>query len=228
MAGEHINMLEMRAVARSLQSLHWLVRNRSVLIQTDNTTKVSYINRQGGTKSPSLCLLTLDLFRWCANDQILLKARHLPGVQNALADDLSRGRISPTEWGLHRGVVSQVFLTLGRPNIDLFASRKNTVLPTFCTRFPDPMAWATNALTLDWTGMHAYVFPPISLLRLVLAKVEAEPCKVLLIAPFWPRQFWFTRLVNLLIAPPRVLPEREDLLTQEGKWFPRWLVTAQP
>ena len=45
---EHINMLELRAVMYSLQSFVEMVRHKSVLVQTDNTTVAAYINKQGG------------------------------------------------------------------------------------------------------------------------------------------------------------------------------------
>lgn len=234
--GEHINVLELKAVMFSLERFVNLVRLKSVLIQTDNTTVAAYINKQGGTRSPSLCLLTLDLFGWCFRYGVQLKARYLPGTQNHLADDLSRGRVSPTEWALNRGVVDSLFKVFWRPHVDLFATADNCVVPTFCARNPHPLAWAVDALGLDWSGMQAYAYPPISLIPKVLEKVEGGPCRILLIAPLWPRQHWFPRLVSLVAAPPRVLPERADLLTQ-GKWrFPQpenlhltaWLLTSVP
>ena len=197
---EHINMLELRAVFRSLVHFQSIVSNKTVLVQSDNTTVVAYINRQGGTKSISLCRLALDLFHWLAANNTSLRAAYLPGVQNALADDLSRGRVSPTEWALHRGVVQQIFLILGRPHVDLFASVKNAVLPTFCTRFPQPQAWGTDALRLDLTGMFANAYPPISL----LSKVGQVPCKIIQIAS--------TTTGVTPGCPPQVLPIRDNLL----------------
>ena len=45
-------------------------------------------------------------------------------------------------------------------------------------------------------------------------KIEVETYRVLLIAPFWPRQAWFQRLIRLLIHPPDLLPRRADLIAQ--------------
>jgi hypothetical protein len=36
------------------------IKNQAVLIRSDNTTVVQYINKQGGTKSPQLCYLTWE------------------------------------------------------------------------------------------------------------------------------------------------------------------------
>ena len=107
-----------------------------------------------------------------------------------------------------------IFNVLDTPHIDLFTSHLNNQLPTFCSRHVNPQAWATDALSISWKGILGYAFPPISLLPRVLEKIDQEICKILLIAPFWPRQAWFPRLLNLLVHPPLVLPKRPDFLTQ--------------
>ena len=58
----HINCLELKAVTYALQ--HWapLLQGHQVMIATDNSTVVSYINKQGGTRSTSLLRLTVELF----------------------------------------------------------------------------------------------------------------------------------------------------------------------
>ena len=75
--------------------------------------------------------------------------------------------------------------------MDLFASHLNNKLPFFCSRHTHPLAWKVDALSFSWMGIHAYAFPPISLLHLVIAKIESELLRIVLIAPFWPCQPWF-------------------------------------
>ena len=57
----HINCLELKAVFHALQ--HWaqMLQGHHVMIATDNLTVVSYINKQGGTHSPTLLQLTVEL-----------------------------------------------------------------------------------------------------------------------------------------------------------------------
>ena len=105
----HINCLEFKAVTFALQ--HWapLLQGRQVMIATDNSTVVSYINKQGGTRSPTLLRLTVDLFLWLESQSIIVQARHIPGCLNVIADHLSRpNQPIPTEWSLHPEIVSRI------------------------------------------------------------------------------------------------------------------------
>ena len=215
----HINVLEMLAVSNALQHFQSSVTGRSVLIRCDNTTVVAYINRQGGTRSAQLCAITWTIFQWCICHSVILSAVHLPGEENSAADALSRGWIRPTEWSLHPQVAQTLFRLIDRPHVDLFASQDNHQLPVYCTRAPDPRAWQTDALAIRWNGLLAYAFPPFSLIPRVVTKLEQEDCKVLLIAPFWPRQPWFPRLTKLLVHQPVILPQRADILLQPSSGF---------
>ena len=86
----HINVLELRAVILGLH--HWatVLEGRHVLIATDNTTVVAYINKQGLTHSHLLLRLVVDLFLWLQTQDITLRARHNTGCLNVIAEGLSR------------------------------------------------------------------------------------------------------------------------------------------
>ena len=73
----HINFLELKAVLLALKRFQHLVQGKVVLIATDNTTVVAYINKEGGMRSGSLCALLWRLLCWCSLNQIVLKARHI-------------------------------------------------------------------------------------------------------------------------------------------------------
>ena len=101
----HINHLELKAVFLALKEFRTLVCNKTVLIATDNTTVVAYINEEGGMKSGSLCALLWRILSWCTRQQVTLRARHIPGWLNVIADKLSRlGQTIQTEWSLHPAV----------------------------------------------------------------------------------------------------------------------------
>ena len=91
---------------------------KPVLIATDNSTVVAYINKQGGTHSAEMCTLVWKIMTWCHHYQITLKVRHNPGCLNVMTDLLSRSnQVQSTEWSLHRYVTSgsllmQIYLPL--------------------------------------------------------------------------------------------------------------------
>ena len=86
----NINFLELKAVFLALKSFKHLCRDQIILIATDNTTVVSYINKEGGMRSGSLCALLWRLLSWYHPRGIVLRARHIPGCLNVIADKLSR------------------------------------------------------------------------------------------------------------------------------------------
>ena len=65
-------------------------QNQTVLVATDNSTVVACINKQGGTHSAEMCALLWKIMTWCHHYHITLKARHIPGCLNVMADLLSR------------------------------------------------------------------------------------------------------------------------------------------
>jgi ribonuclease HI len=209
----HINVLEMLAVFKALKAFQ--IRNKSVLIQTDNTTVLSYINKSGGTRSLQLCQMTWEMFSWCMENQVTLQAVHIPGERNLLADKLSRQMSSPTEWELNNQVVHKLFDMWGTPEVDLFATHANKKLPQFCSLFPHQQAMCQDALSVSWDGMFAYAFPPLAILSPVLRKISREKVTVVLIAPMWTRREWYPLLLDLMIAVPYRLPVVRNLVTQD-------------
>ena len=60
----HINLLEVKALFLALQAFQEDVAGHHVTAMCDNSTVVAYVNKQGGTVSRPLCLLTSRLLRW--------------------------------------------------------------------------------------------------------------------------------------------------------------------
>ena len=63
---------------------------------------------------------------WCHHYHITLKARHIPGCLNVMADLLSRSnQVQSTEWSLHPQVFKQICQKWFTPHVDLFATHLN-------------------------------------------------------------------------------------------------------
>jgi hypothetical protein len=214
----HINLLELWAVHRALIMLGHVIFNKRLLVKSDNSTVVYYINKQGGTRFPTLCLHTMKLITWCIKHAVILQVIHIPGMDNVQADNLSRGvSTNPTEWALNRQIFLKLTLLRTFPTIDLFASRKNKQLPVYCSWKKDNEALVCDALSMSWMGMFAYAFPPISLIPKTLEKIIREECLVPLITPRWPRQHWFQNLIEMSVDWPIMLPhEDHNLLRMPG------------
>ena len=190
--------------------------NSSVMIATDNSSVVAYLQKEGGTHSPTLCVEVWETLLWCQETGISLRVRHIPGRTNILADRLSRSdKPISTEWSLNQSICNSIFLMSGHPNIDLFATRLNNRLPLFVSPIPDSKALAIDAMSMNWDGIHAYAFPPFHIIPAILTKIRMHRCKIVLIAPLWPQRTWFPELLHLSIAAPIFLPVIPGFLTQK-------------
>ena len=198
--------------------VHWrkLLSSLVIRVDADNKTTVALINNQGTVRSTQLHQLTVDLLTWCQLRGIHLRAFYIPGSLNVLADRPSRpDQVIATEWSLAKNIVHQMFLSWGRPHIDLFATRGNYKLPTYVSPVMDPQAFATDALSVDWRGMSAYAFPPPALLHKVVEKLLHTPtCQLILVTPYWPRLLWFPHVVGIAQGPPWEIPCDPNPLSQ--------------
>ena len=83
----HINILEIMAIHFALKKA---IHHSCVMINTNTTTVVSYINKQGGTHSPDLCVEVWEIIHWCLEYDVFIRNCHIPGKFSILADRLSR------------------------------------------------------------------------------------------------------------------------------------------
>ena len=192
----HINVLELKATFLAIQAVLKNQSNLAVKLRLDNTTAVTYVNNQGGTRSPSLMLLTLELWNCCLQRNILITAEHLPGVSNILADRESRTFIDSSDWKLQPEII-QYFLK--DREIDLFATRLTNQLKSYVSWRPDPHAVATDAFSIDWSQMKGYAFPPFNLIPRTLMKVINDNANIVLVAPVWQTQHWWPLLLQLTV-----------------------------
>ena len=139
-ANWHINCLETQAANLAVQTFAKTQSNIQILLLLDNTTAVAYINHLGGTVSPQASKLVKDLWIWCLRRGITLKAQHLPGKENVIADLESRVRRNRSDWTLNPVIFNRI-QALAPVEIDLFASRLSTQLPRFFSWRPVPRLW---------------------------------------------------------------------------------------
>ncbi len=178
-----------------------------VLVRTDCMTVVSFLNCQEGLRSRPLYKLVRSVRLWAQTKFLSIRVVHIPG------DLLSRQRLEDGEWRLHPQVVNLIWQTFGQTDVDLFASSMTThCLLWFALSHLSPLS--LNALAHEWPRTRLYAFPPVRLLSVILLIIRAERVEhLLLVAPWWPTQTWFSDMVSLLVGPPLEIPLRHDLLT---------------
>ena len=212
----HINVLELKAVLLALKTFvpQLSLQQRIIQVASDNTTVCAYINKQGGTRSWDMFALTWHLFAFCHKNKVVLSARHVPGVMNLVADQLSRSQQTlHTEWSLNPQIFRWLSQIDFQPQIDLFATRFNHKLPQYVSPVPDPKALAIDALEMNWSGLLLYSFPPTALCPLVVKKfINSQSCRILVVAPLRETEEWLQDLLALSIRRPVALPPKENLL----------------
>ncbi len=196
----HINCLELRAVFLALMYFLPVLGGHHIIVRTDNMAVVSHINRQGGSRSRTLDRLARHLLLWYQYKFLSLRTVHVPGILNLTADFLSRQKLRPGEWMLNHQTVSQILDLFGKAEVDLFASQESSQCPLWFS-LSSPMTLGIDAFAHWWPNVMLYAFPPIKLIPAVLCRVKVSSARLLLIAPFWPSQTWFSELTSLLYRP---------------------------
>ncbi|KAL0154785.1 hypothetical protein M9458_049048, partial [Cirrhinus mrigala] len=186
----HINCLEMLAVFQTLKYFLPDLRDRHVLVRTDNTAVVYYINHQGVLRSHPLYKLVHQILVWSQDKLLSLRAVHVPGHLNVGADVLSRQGPRSGEWMLHPEVVKQIWKVFGPAQVDLFASRENAQCPLWYS-LAHPAPLGLDAMVQMCPRLRLYAFPPIALLPGVLERVRRDGVSLLLVAPYWPGRVWY-------------------------------------
>lgn len=179
---------ELKAVAEILESVASKLRNHRVRWFTDNQNVVRII--QVGSRKQNLQLEAVRIFRLSIDFSIKLEPEWIPREHNEIADYLSR-IIDYDDWGINQTVFSLIDRKWGPHTVDRFASKHNTKLVRFNSRYLDYCSEAVDAFTVDWNAENNYFCPPVYLVPRVLHHARACKCKGTLVVPEWPSAvFW--------------------------------------
>lgn len=220
-----INWLELCAIHLALRAFEDKVRDRHVLVRTDNVAAKAQVNLLGGTHSHRLIQEAERLGLWSERHLRSVRAIHVSGSANVRADHLSRSTVDHGEWHLLSSIFQEITLQFGTPVIDLFASSSNKEMSRFFSLFASPGAEGVDALRSLWPLGLLYAFPPLAIISKVIQKMLEEEAELILIAPHWPRRSWFADLVSLSVAHPWHLPPDKRTLSQGPLLHPEvsWL-----
>lgn len=207
-ANQSTNWRELAAAFFALKTFN-VPANSSILIRTDNTTSLSYINKQGGTRSLPMMDLATQVWNWCLERNIIIQAQHIRGIHNTKADMESRRMFFKNQWQIRPSIFQQINQLWGPFSIDLFAADRTTkLLPKYVSWLPNPDAMYTDAFTIPWINWtKPFANPPWNLISRVLRKIVQEKHPLIfLVVPYWPSAIWFPLVQRLaLLSPPLML-----------------------
>ena len=209
----HNNIWEFWAAVDTVLSFLPLITGRRIILRGDNVTANSYI-RRGGGRSPLITAVAQrfhDLL--IAHGVDLVKVEHLPGLQNVIADDLSRYQDTRGDWSIKREVLQDVLAWMKQHDypiftIDAFASELNHVCDVYCSRWREPGSSFVNFFDSDFSSEEFILWcnPPFSLLGRVLLQWMRGHYRGYVVAPEWQEQPWWLPLMersrDAFLLPP--------------------------
>jgi hypothetical protein len=213
----HINAQELFAAGEAIAKLS--LPHDHVLLRIDNQTAEAFLRRSGGTRSRILCDMAVAIRKEMLGRDQILSLQHISSQDNDIADMLSRFHQNHWEYSLHPAVFRSIlsfWQDVGTPDVDIFASRENHLLPRFVAWGPDSAAVAQDAFTLSHWGSFPWVHPPTPLLTRVLHTLDRMKTLAILVCPLWPNKPWWPVLHRLTIDRLKLPPARQCLSTSPG------------
>ena len=161
---------------------------------------VAYIYKQGGTHSVEMCALLWKIMTWCHHYHLTLKARHIPGCLNVMAD---LSTFVQTD-------LPKVVHTICR----LICHSSEPQTSTVRISCPRPKCLGHRCSEHKLDGSHCLFLPCDGSPSQGDPKIRQYHCLIIVIAPGWPGMPWFWDLVQLSTEIPLQLPVSTTLLKQ--------------
>ena len=92
----HINLLALLAIKFSLLTFSKMMNFKSLTIQVDNQTALSYVLKMGRTKIQELLRVSKEIWEYLLKHQIMIAAEYFPVCLNHQADWESRNQKDST------------------------------------------------------------------------------------------------------------------------------------
>lgn len=124
----HINYLELLAAFLAVQTFAKQGQDLTIALSMD-VSALTYINKTGETKSPSLSWVVKECCTWCVDHNIKSTVEHIPGVTNGETGEESGLMKDRYDCMINLEVLTEIDLQLGRLTTDLFASQLSHQLP---------------------------------------------------------------------------------------------------
>ena len=201
----HVAWRELQAVLQALRALApGQLRGKCVLVRSDNTQAVAAVNH-GATRVPEGRPICREIALLAVRYGFTLRAEHLPGTENALADRLSRQLTAARDSKLQlRPGLFRRLCPAGSayaPSVDCCCDVAGRNRQDGCSAwFSADRSVLGQAEAL--AGRVLWAFPPPTLVGEVLAEIwaayERQPrhTRATVVVPDWPERCWHARWVR--------------------------------
>ncbi len=192
-----------RELATALEMLkRWgpeMPRGQRVLIRTDNITTAACVNKQS-TKHATLRPLVSELVQLVSDLGLDVRARHIPGLKNLLADRLSRQLVLASrddgDWRFRHDEFRVIESYFPR-KFDVDACADPLGHNAHCERFYSRL---DSCLEHSWSGLHTWCNADWEILEPVLAHfrkcyaASPDDTSAVFVVPVWPSARWWRLL----------------------------------
>ena len=207
---DHINLLEMRAVLLALSHFNLCLESLSIVLATDNTTDESGRNT---------LLLSVSAGQGCSDPMLSIPDSSGCETYSRLSErscGLSFQVLSTSQYrvGTSSGSFSVYSSSLGKSQYRSIRNESDLQGDNFRLPNSRPQSLCCGRNEPILGGNVRLCNPPFRFLAPVLHKITGEKCRIIVIAPAWPKQAWFANLLRLSCARPLVLPLKRNLLSQ--------------
>ena len=155
------NGRELLAILYSLKSFKSLIQGKVVKLYTDS--KNASIIASKGSTSLRLQRHALEIFQFCAANNVSIEIEWVPRSLNEYADSLSRV-IDFDNWSVSTDFFAYISSLFGPFTVDRFASPDSAKCARFYSKFWCPVAEGVDAFSVDWAGENNWLVPPIYLI----------------------------------------------------------------
>lgn len=174
----HINILEAFTILKFLQSEAEAMAGARVLQWSDNMVTVRAL-RKGASSSAVMRSLIRQIRLICVSYDIQFCVAHIAGVDNVLADSLSRGMLASrcASWSFNRYIMQRWKAYTGGFDVDAFCdpSGRASQGARHCHVADDPFV-------ANLEGLVVWAFPPLDLVSKFMQEAPGWGCRVLLAA----------------------------------------------
>ena len=182
------NGRELLAILYALRSFKALVRGKVVKLYTDN--KNASIISMKGSMSLRLQRQALEIFQFCAMNNVTVEIEWIPRSLNEYADSLSRV-VDFDDWSVSTAFFDYIASLFGSFTVDRFASHYSAKCARFYSKFWCPSSEGVDAFSVDWAGENNWLVPPVYLIGRTIFHLEACGARGVLVVPYWPSAvFW--------------------------------------